>query len=58
MNHDQEHEDKAVRVAVALSRAVALSDELQATVLELAETLRQSDSSIDTNYPRREKHEK
>lgn len=42
MNIDDENEEKAVRVAVAISRAVALSEELQATVLELADTLRHS----------------
>lgn len=40
-SYDHE-EEKAVRVAVALTRAVALSEELQSTVLELATTLRSS----------------
>lgn len=44
---EDDQEDKSVRVAVALARAVALSDELQTTVLELAETLRHSGVSVD-----------
>jgi hypothetical protein len=44
---DAKKEEKSVRVAVALARAVALSDELQATVLELADTLRHSGITVD-----------
>lgn len=50
-NDEYDYEDKSVRVAVALSRAVALSEELQATVLELASTLRSSGEAAGLEQP-------
>lgn len=52
---DKHGGDKTVRVAVALSRAVALSEELQATVMELAETLRSSGIPDHEHNPTGEK---